>query len=50
MNLFFFLVACNVALRISLTLFLVPAYATSRYGITRADHRAHVSRLERGRD
>ena len=27
MNLFFFLVACNVALRISLTLFLVPAYA-----------------------
>ena len=27
MNLFFFLVACNVALRISFTLFLVPAYA-----------------------
>ncbi len=27
MNLFFFLVACNVALRISWTLFLVPAYA-----------------------
>ncbi len=27
MNLFFFLVAVNVALRISLTLFLVPAYA-----------------------
>jgi len=27
MDLFFFLVACNVALRISLTLFLVPAYA-----------------------
>jgi hypothetical protein len=27
MNLFFFLVACNVSLRISLTLFLVPAYA-----------------------
>ena len=27
MNLFFFLVACNVALRISLTLFLVSAYA-----------------------
>jgi len=27
MNLFFFLVACNVALRVSFTLFLVPAYA-----------------------
>jgi Na+/melibiose symporter-like transporter len=27
MNLFFFLVACNVALRVSWTLFLVPAYA-----------------------
>ena len=27
MNLFLFLVACNVALRVSLTLFLVPAYA-----------------------
>jgi GPH family glycoside/pentoside/hexuronide:cation symporter len=27
MNLFLYLVACNVALRISLTLFLVPAYA-----------------------
>ena len=27
MNLFYFLVACNVALRVSWTLFLVPAYA-----------------------